>query len=88
MANYHAFHHTTIGHSHVLKNTCCEDASCCISEGDVHVAVVSDGHGDPACFRSQIGSLFLIFPFSISGKMYEEITVAEHPHPDPPPCVS
>jgi len=56
MANYHAFHHTTIGYSHILKGTCCEDASCSVSEGDIHIAVVSDGHGDPACFRSQIGS--------------------------------
>ena len=56
MANYHAFHSTTRGYSHILKDTCCEDASFSIDEGDIHVAVVSDGHGDPACFRSQIGS--------------------------------
>lgn len=56
MANYQAFHSTTRGYSHILKNTCCEDASFSIDEGDIHVAVVSDGHGDPACFRSQIGS--------------------------------
>lgn len=56
MANYHAFHSTTRGYSHILKNTCCEDASYSIDEEDIHVAVVSDGHGDPACFRSQIGS--------------------------------
>lgn len=56
MANYHAFHTTVRGYSHILKDTCCEDASCSLSRGDIHVAVVSDGHGDPACFRSQIGS--------------------------------
>ena len=56
MANYHAFHSTTRGYSHILKDTCCEDASFSIDERDIHVAVVSDGHGDPACFRSQIGS--------------------------------
>ena len=27
MANYQAFHSTTRGYSHILKNTCCEDAS-------------------------------------------------------------
>lgn len=56
MANYHSLHCTTRGYSHILKNTCCEDASCSFDDGDIHVAVVSDGHGDPACFRSQTGS--------------------------------
>lgn len=56
MANYQAFHCTTRGYSHILKNTCCEDASCSLQDGDIHAAVVSDGHGDPACFRSQVGS--------------------------------
>lgn len=60
MVNYHAFHHTTIGYSHVLKGTCCEDASSSINDGDIHIAVVSDGHGDPACFRSQLGSQFAV----------------------------
>lgn len=56
MENYQAFHVTTIGYSHILKNICCEDASYSLDDGDIHIAVVSDGHGDPACFRSQIGS--------------------------------
>lgn len=60
MTNYGAFHCTTRGYSHILKNTCCEDASWAGDEGDIHVAVVSDGHGDPACFRSQIGSALAV----------------------------
>lgn len=56
MAKYCPFHHTTIGYSHIKKNTCCEDASISLSVDGINVIVVSDGHGDPACFRSQIGS--------------------------------
>lgn len=56
MANYCGFHQSIIGYSHVLKGICCQDSSCSVSEEGIHIAVVSDGHGDPACFRSHIGS--------------------------------
>lgn len=56
MANYQAFHYTARGYSHILKGTCCEDASASCNGEDLWIAVVSDGHGDPACFRSQVGS--------------------------------
>lgn len=56
MANYQSFHCTTTGYSHIAKGTVCEDFSASYSEEGLHIAVVSDGHGDPACFRSHIGS--------------------------------
>lgn len=56
MAQYNAFHCTTTGNSHIVKNTRCEDYSGSLNDGDIHIAVVSDGHGDGSCFRSQVGS--------------------------------
>lgn len=58
MANYTVFHKTVRGASHIRRETPCEDASSSFSqeEGLYHIAVVADGHGDPSCFRSNIGS--------------------------------
>ncbi len=53
-----SFSKTVIGQLHIQKEIPCEDSSCAFSdsEGRYHIAVVADGHGDPACFRSKIGS--------------------------------
>lgn len=58
MSNYTVFHKTVRGASHIRRETPSEDASSSFSqeEGLYHIAVVADGHGDPSCFRSSIGS--------------------------------
>ena len=56
MAQYGTFNCTTIGYSHIQKGIGCEDYSARLDDGDIHIAVVSDGHGDKACFRSHLGS--------------------------------
>lgn len=46
------------GYSHLRRNLPCQDASCAVDDpaGAWHIAVVSDGHGDPRCARSDKGS--------------------------------
>lgn len=56
MSDYQSFHSTGTGYSHVTRGTVCQDASASCDEGNVHVAVVSDGHGQKASFRSDMGS--------------------------------
>lgn len=55
------FHKTVRGHLHITKEIPCEDYSLSYSDGDgrFHIAVVADGHGDPACTRSADGSKFV-----------------------------
>ncbi len=50
------FHHSSIGHLHILKNTPCQDYSLSYQEDDCVIAVVADGHGETACCRSDFGS--------------------------------
>lgn len=49
------------GHLHINKGIPCEDYSLSYSDRDgrFHIAVVADGHGDPACMRSADGSKFV-----------------------------
>lgn len=58
MNEFCTFHTTVRGHLHIQKNIPCEDSSASFSEssGKYHIAVVADGHGDTACFRSKFGS--------------------------------
>lgn len=58
MSQIYTFHKTVKGHLHVLQHLPCEDASASFSEenGQYHIAVVADGHGSKACYRSQEGS--------------------------------
>lgn len=56
MAEYQSFHCTALGYSHIKKGTVCQDSSgSCDGEG-LHMAVVSDGHGQKSSFRSDVGS--------------------------------
>lgn len=50
------------GASHLRKGTPCQDASAVYAEprGLYHIAVVSDGHGDSTCVRSDRGSAFAV----------------------------
>jgi len=58
MNKFNTFHTTVRGHLHIQKNIPCEDSSASYSEpaGKYHIAVIADGHGDTACFRSKFGS--------------------------------
>ena len=56
MAEYTAFNCTVIGQRYIDKAAPCEDYSVSWNEGDVHIAITADGHGDKTCFRSYVGS--------------------------------
>lgn len=56
MAEYISYNCTVIGQRYIEKEKPCEDSSISYSSGDVHIAIVADGHGDPKCFRSNVGS--------------------------------
>ncbi len=46
------------GYSHVRKELVCEDSALSLfdEQNGLRVAVVADGHGDPACMRSGVGA--------------------------------
>lgn len=50
------FHKTCRGNSHIKAEKVCQDYSVSISEPELSVAIVSDGHGGDRYFRSDIGS--------------------------------
>lgn len=58
MNKFNTFHTTVRGHLHIQKDILCEDSSASYSDcdGKYHIAVIADGHGDTACFRSKLGS--------------------------------
>lgn len=49
-------HH--IGNSHIQNNLTCEDYSATYSDENVSIIVISDGHGDKNCFRSDKGAKY------------------------------
>ena len=49
-------HH--IGKSHVQNGLTCEDYSASYSDDQVSIVVISDGHGDKNCFRSDKGARY------------------------------
>lgn len=49
-------HH--IGESHVQNGLLCEDYSATYSDDQVSIVVISDGHGDKNCFRSDKGARY------------------------------
>ena len=53
-----SFARTVVGYSHQKRDIVCQDASGRSDDPDCawHIAVVSDGHGDPTCPRSDSGS--------------------------------
>lgn len=56
---FYTFHQSVQGHLHVLRDLPVQDASASGSDeaGRFQIAVVADGHGDPACVRSAAGSV-------------------------------
>ena len=58
----YAFNKTVIGQKHIDDSTKCEDYSASYSEEDdsYKIVVIADGHGDATCFRSDLGSQFVV----------------------------
>lgn len=58
MSNLFTFHQTVRGHMHIMKDMPCQDSSASFKSDNrlYHIAVVADGHGSKAYFRSDIGS--------------------------------
>lgn len=61
MSRY-VFNITERGFLHIKKDIPCEDSSGSFedNDGEYTIAVVADGHGDPACFRAEKGSKFAV----------------------------
>lgn len=55
------FNHTCIGSSHLASGKPCQDASFAGTIGDLHLAIVSDGHGGAIHSRSDVGSQLAIY---------------------------
>ena len=58
MSHIYAFHATARGRLHILNDIPCEDSSASYMEedGKYSIAIIADGHGSKACFRSDYGS--------------------------------
>ena len=54
------FHHTCIGASHLTSGRPCQDASFSGTIGNLHMAIVSDGHGGERYVRSEWGARFAV----------------------------
>lgn len=54
------FHHTCIGASHLTSGKPCQDASFSGTIGNLHIAIVSDGHGGERYVRSEWGARFAV----------------------------
>lgn len=56
---YELFCKTVRGSSHIQKETSCEDYSIADGCGEYQIFTAADGHGDPNCLRSDIGSQYI-----------------------------
>ena len=76
MNDFYIFNKTVRGHSHITKNTPCEDNSGFLQTGSNYIITIADGHGDSTCFRSSLGSKFAVESaienLSEFAKIYEE----------------
>ncbi len=55
---YELFFNSVRGSSHIRKGTPCEDSGIKVDCDEYKIFAVADGHGDPNCLRSNIGSKF------------------------------
>ena len=55
-----SFHKTVRGYRHEKEGIPCQDSSVSYAGKNYHIAVVADGHGDPACARSQLGASYVV----------------------------
>ena len=60
--NIFTFHKTVIGYRHIQEEIPCQDNSTSYTaeDGSFQIIAVGDGHGDPACHRSEKGSEYAI----------------------------
>lgn len=58
--DFFLFHKSVTGHLHHIKDLPCQDSSFSYQDEFCHIAIVADGHGDPACCRSDIGSKLIV----------------------------
>ena len=74
------FHKTVRGSLHILRNIPCEDCSASYSDesGRYHIAVVADGHGDPACMRSAYGAQAVVKVAADCLRTFAETSLAEN----------
>ena len=57
----YVFNKTVIGYRHIKEEIPCEDASISYFDSSgFSIIAVADGHGDPSCSRSEIGSQFAV----------------------------
>ena len=56
---YELFCNSVRGASHIRKDTPCEDFGIKLDCGEFKIFAVADGHGDPNCLRSNIGSKYV-----------------------------
>lgn len=56
---YELFFNSVRGASHIRKGTPCEDFGIKVDCDDFKIFAVADGHGDPNCLRSNIGSKYV-----------------------------
>jgi serine/threonine protein phosphatase PrpC len=73
------FHHTCIGSSHLASGKPCQDASFAGTIGDLHLAIVSDGHGGAIHSRSDVGAQLAIY--AVQG-VIEEHPLSDWENPD------
>lgn len=72
------FHETARGYRHIQENIPCQDRSlsCPSAEGDYQIICVADGHGDPACHRSDEGAGFAVEAAKKCLKDFAEVIVS------------
>ena len=68
------FNHTCIGHIHLQSGRPCQDASFAGTIGDLHLAIVSDGHGGKDYTRSDIGSQLAV---ECATAIFQEVFTSE-----------
>ncbi len=56
---YELFFNSVRGASHIKKDIPCEDFGLKADHGEFKIFAVADGHGDPNCLRSSIGSEYI-----------------------------
>lgn len=58
--NLFTFHKTVHGYRHMQEENPCQDSSVSYVDDGYHIISIADGHGDPACRRSDRGSRFAV----------------------------
>ncbi len=80
MEQFQALNLTVIGESHIRNRTHCEDASFSMEGEGFRIAAVADGHGDPACARSNVGSRFAVECAEDNLRSFAETYILEKNH--------